>query len=307
METERYHHKSEKDQIGTIWVPRENEPQISREHTCTVGELLSDSHYDVFVKYGYARKIASGVLDEEYNFWTDFYDKMQIKRAGFSHREGFDKMIQEFAQNGFDPAHPIPIDENYNFFDGSHRVACAALFDARPKVAIYKASAHSYDRQWFQDNNFTNEQLERVDEIKKQLFDKYQAEKTDEQVAIVWGAALDHWEPIIQSIQSGELRRAFIKDFKGDIKKFIIDSYEIDGMAPERIVSKADKLSAVDSQVGIIVVNTPFSSVDVLKHDIRSKVMPNMKDYFFDNIIHVIDNKSIGKKLLTKYNLGPKI
>jgi hypothetical protein len=306
METEKYHHEHEPIQVGTTWTPRENEPQVFHEHTSTISELLSDNHYDVFVKYGYAKMIASGVLNEDYKLWTELYDKMQTQRAGFTNREGFDKLIHSFADNGFNPEHPIPVDENYNFLDGSHRVACTALFDAQPKVAIYRAGGHTYDKRWFEDNHFTAEELARIDEIKQELFDKYKAEGLDEHVALVWGSALDHWEQIIKTIQHNELRRAFIKDLKSDIKKFITDSYELDGMATERIAGKADKLSAVDSKVGILVVNTPYSSVDTLKREIRGEVLPNMKDYFFDNIIHLIDNKNVGKQLLHKYDLESK-
>ena len=80
----------------------------------------------------------------------------------------------------------------------------------------------------------------------------------------------------------------------------------MDGMANERIQVKADALASTDSKVGILVINTPHSSANTLKTNIRQAVSPKMKDYVFDNIVHLIDNKDIGKQLLEKYQLGFK-
>ena len=303
MSIEKYGHKinTDKESPGSVWSP-EGKERVFESHTCMIGDLISDAHYDVFVKYGYANSLING-KDEEYLFWSKLYDKMQTLRTGNSRREQFDLIIRVFQRNGFDEKFPIPVNEHYDILDGSHRLACAALLEKNPKVEIYKYPSHSYSMDWFKEVGFVEEELSAVNEIKEKLYSKYRQSESGYYVGIIWGIALNHWEEILHLLKNVNLKRAFIKDFGNNMEGFIHQGYLDDGMSSENIVKKAQRLSKFSTKAGLIAIDSGHESIISVKKNIRKEISKIMDDYFYDCIIHIIDDKDDSKKILSQYDV----
>jgi len=63
---------------------------------------------------------------------------------------------------GFDPDHAVPIDEQGELFNGSHRVACALALgiEAIPVVPMPgKVFAPAWDAEWFRQNGLPEPEI----------------------------------------------------------------------------------------------------------------------------------------------------
>lgn len=299
-----FNHVITGDGPGSRWKPALGDRQIFHDRPCTVGDLLSDSHYDVFVRYGYAHALVNGNMDENYRFWRSFYTKMQNRRVGTVKVSEFDCLIENFEKCGFKNIETIPVDENYEILDGSHRLACSALFNAFPHVSIFNKKSHTYDKSWFEKNDFSAEELQQADKVRLFLYDKFKGADQDSFVAIVWGMALEHWGEIFSHLQPSTIRRAFIKDFKDRIEEFVMQSYEADGMSCNHLTKKANRLAANSSMAGLIILNDNLENIKSLKMEVRGKLSATIENYFFDCIIHVIDDKKAGLPFYDKYKIN---
>lgn len=242
-------------------------------------------------------------MDEEYSFWRKIYEDMQTRRIGKSKINQFDSLIKSFEQNGYNQGSVIPVDQNYEILDGSHRLACAALFGANPIVTVHAKSSHSYDREWFIQNGFSEEEIKETDRVRNSLMERYTREPADSFVGVVWGVALEYWDEIMTSFIDLGLRRAFIRDFGKNIESFIGECYRTDGMIQDKIESKAKSLSQKSSVAGIFAVDGSHDQLTDLKKSIRKEISQKMEDYFFDCIIHIIDEKEEGKFILDKFDI----
>ena len=89
-------------------------------------ELISDKHYHVYVKYGYAQAYIKNSSDLEY--WKTLYIKMQEDKGHIPNLDGFNQLIVSMCKNGFNPAYPIPVDKNYDILDGSASIGYISCF-----------------------------------------------------------------------------------------------------------------------------------------------------------------------------------
>lgn len=304
MNFEKYNHTIlHQNTPGSLWTPDLKDREILKPHTTAIGEMISDSHYDVFVRYGYAKARVEGKPELEFAFWKRLYEDMQRQRVGVARTKEFDNLIRSFEKNGFDQNFPIPVDVNYNMLDGAHRLACSAVFDTKPKISMHNTTSHDYSRGWFENQGFSKEELLQVDAIGDYLKQKYLELNNDINVGIVWGAALDYWEDILKILGVNNLKRLFIRDFKDKIQEFVKESYVGDGMQDDKIETKAGRLSEVSSKVGFVAFEGGNEkSILELKREVRLRISVMMDNYFFDNILHFIDNKEHGVSLLNKYS-----
>lgn len=296
---EKFGHHLDVEKAGSEWSPEQQDKILFESHTCSVGDLLSDNHFDVFVRYGYAESFLGFSDSTPHDFWARLYDKMQEKRVGFTNRHAFDVLITSFQQLGFDTKHPISVDQNYELLDGSHRLACAALFDAQPRVVVHTTQSHSYDKSWFNDK-YTAEEIKKIEEVRERLYARYKELGKNYHVGVVWGTALEYWEEIIGMFDKHGIKRAFLKEFGPNIDDFIQKTYAGDGMPAERIASKAQKLSSYSTKAGILVLDENQNIAD-LKKNVRSLISPKMRDYFFDSIIHIIDDPVEADKIINSF------
>ena len=74
-------------------------------------------------------------------------------------------LSRSMESNGFLPQHAIPIDEDGELLNGSHRLACAIAYNL-PQVYTWqvekKVWAPPWDYKWFADNKCPPEDLKRI-------------------------------------------------------------------------------------------------------------------------------------------------
>lgn len=286
---------------GTTWNLIEKKLLIG-PHLVTLNNLFSLEHYHLYVKSGYARAYVEQASDLP--FWLNLYDKMQVARIGVSKRIQFNKLLASFASKGFNSDYPIPVGINYQLLDGSHRIAASFAFKKSPVVELYANYSHSYNRDWFQSVGFTDRDLKIVDSIRSEI-KKDAARGNNLSVGIVWGPALKYWDEIFSMFDNGYLDTAFCVELGApvEVKAFVMMAYQGDGMPKERIINKGIQLAGLSTKIGIFALrDMSFELVCNLKQNIRRSISVKMKDYFFDNIIHVINCPKTAQLILSKYS-----
>jgi hypothetical protein len=278
------------------WSWNQEKPLIAR-HKITAWELFGDQHYHLYVRYWFVDAMRGG-CPEEIEKWRNLYKKMQLKRVGRVDIEWFSSLIQNFREQGFNSDHPIPVDSTAQILDGAHRAACSAVFGHMPEVEVFSQRSHSYNREWFRLNGFSDAELQDIDELRLFADKKLKSIDEDARVVFIWGYALDFWDEILQEIQAGWIQRATIKDFWDNIANIIAKTYEWDGMSWERILLKAKKISERDTKVGIIIARHTAEEILVIKRRIREALSPRIPDYFFDCIIHAVDETCNGHRIV---------
>lgn len=288
---------------GTVWQVKDKK-LIIKAHSITVNNLFSRNHYHLYLKCAYAKAFIN--KNKETSFWGGLYDKMQITRIGKSKRDEFDRLLCSAAKDGFYKEHPIPIDQNFQLLDGSHRVAMAYACNLAPTVEVYENSSHSYERSWFESVGFSGEELKEIDRIEVEIRKSF-IFRDKLSVGVIWGCAFDHWEEIFKKISGWKLATAFWMDLGSIHKKmaFVEKSYEGDGMPLKRIIDKGADLSRMSTMVGMFAIHgMKTEERKLLKSSIRNDISPKMKNYFFDSIIHIIDCEKISMTLLNQYGGG---
>ena len=222
---------------------------------------------------------------------------MMLRRVGFYDIDAFKKLISSFYRNGFDELFPIPVDRNYQILDGSHRAACSLALKINPYVEVYNCESSDYPRDWFNNNGFNEKDLKKADDLFK-ILKHPNNENNTFSTALIWPPAIPFWNDILLKLSNYRLHRAFIKDFSQGTDKVIVASYAGDGMEQQRIIDKSQRLSLVGSKIGFVQFKASHDDLKTLKNTIREDISPKVENYFFDSIIHIIDNKKIGMKLI---------
>jgi len=285
---------------GTAW--RKSARLVVPSHRAFVPSLLSDSHYHVFAKCGYV--LASIKQDgKEVRFWRGLYRKMQLKRCGIVREDDFLALIRSFQEKGFDKEYPIPVGVDVmEILDGSHRLAISLAISQWPFIEMYRESSHAYNRSWFEQNGFSDSELQRIDGIRDTVVQRYRINHADARLCIVWGNALDHWEEILEMLSNHTLRAGVWFDLFSipNTEKFVIKSYIGDGMITARIEEKASRLAQMSTRVGVAIIEDNDDEVSHVKKQIRERIAPKLPSYFFDSIIHVVNSKVMRDQLFVE-------
>ena len=303
MSLSRHRHTLHAKLPGSHWRPQVK-AIVHGHHTTVLGQLLSPDHYDVYIRYGLARAFIQNRNSPSYRQWADLYDRMQIARVGRTHRPAFEAMIQHYRRQPDKLGQvALPVARNYQILDGSHRLALMALWNIAPRVIIHRHPSHTYRRQWFRHHGFRLSELKTIDRIRLTLEKKYQSKKRLSYVILVWGTALDHWDDIVSFIDKKNISQAFIRDFGSQAAAFIRQAYATDAMKRAHIVIKARRLARTSTKVGFLSVTGTHQSLVKKKLLIRKKIAPRMLNYFFDNILHLVDSPSESTRLLNRYGI----
>lgn len=248
-------------------------------------ELLSDKHYDILVRYAFARAVLLKEVSD-IMFWQKTYEDMQEARVGYHDTDGFLNLIKSSTQRGI--MSPIPVDPTYNILDGSHRTAVALALNILAPVAIYKDSSNTYSREYLA-QHLDPEAMQELNI----LWRNFLTIQKDVLVFAIWGGCLEHWDLIMAILLPHKIIRSFI--FKPrNVQDFIIESYQNDGMSNERIHEKSQRIAQQSDLVGIIAIEKDFLDASDIKRSIRSFIAPRLgTNYFFDNIIHSFDTNGL--------------
>ncbi len=66
-----------------------------------------------------------------------------------------------------------------------------------PEVEVFSNGSHSYDRNWFALNSFSEEELDFIDQFKAVADRRLKLVDEDSRVVFIWGYALDFWDEIL--------------------------------------------------------------------------------------------------------------
>ena len=276
--------------------------QMIPTHSLLAKQVVNNSfnRYDLIVRF-----MAIEQFFNAKNEGYELYEKMQKNRAGSAYKNPlkiFKELITSFEEKGADSGCPILVNNNLHIVDGAHRLACALYFNV-PFIAIKinrKLDFSPYGINWFENNNFSAEEIETIKQKKDEIFmDNH----------LYFEVVL--WPPVAQYFNEIE---AFIKekytvqsseDYK-DIPHFttyIKSLYKIDDIKDWKVDLKIKGMSEYQKNIRVLKIQIPepdfrkksngqfiSQKVESLKKEIRSKYKSKVDNYFHDIIIHVGDN-----------------
>jgi hypothetical protein len=82
------------------------------------------------------------------------------------------ELYVSMSKRGFDPEYPVPHTNTGILLNGAHRVSCAAVLGIPVVTACIKDNRHKgtpWDKQWFQDNSFTYDQMDFITKLLDQI------------------------------------------------------------------------------------------------------------------------------------------
>ncbi len=265
--------------------------------------------YDVIVRYGFAKEFLEKGLNKE-SYWAKLYSKMQTKRGNGAKDHTFSRYIPliESFKDGYDYDSYITIAKNgYLIDDGSHRVALCLLFNV-PYVSLKEAKKHfdtrNYGIKWFENNNFSNEEIKSIVQLKEQIF----MEKGIYFPVILWGSVTQYVNTICnENIKKyGEIisTKKFTIDDDSKFRKTVFDIYSSDDIARWKVEKKLEYLKPYPKEFTVVYVeihepkfrkktmnNHDISTVvEKMKKEIRDIYKGKIDNYFYDIVVHMCDN-----------------
>lgn len=175
--------------------------------TINIKNFITDEHIDIMVKYLY---IKAYIENNNYEKYKQMYEKMMIKRIGKSYFQEFNKIIDSFKENGYIKDYPIPINKNDKMLNGSHRLACCLYFNINPYVYVFDDMDHNYPIEWFKYNDFTEEEIKKILEVKEFLLKKYTFNET--KLNNIYAA-------IISPIENGKFNKSYFLNHAKYLKR----------------------------------------------------------------------------------------
>lgn len=110
-------------------------------------------------------------------------------------------------------------------------------------------------------------------------------------LAVIWGKALPVWDKILAEFSPEEVKDAYIIDLGDQAKKFVVESYNRDGIDEVYAIKKSRQIIEDGTKFGVIELNISLEEMAERKKGIREKYRDKVKDYFFESIIHVLEDK----------------
>jgi HAD superfamily hydrolase (TIGR01509 family) len=274
--------------------------KILAPHKCCVGELVSDRHYHVYVKYAYARAVLE--KRDDISYWRNIYSKMQLNRDRKPDIEKFDALIKNIKDSGFDRNFPIPVDRNYDILDGSHRLAVSLALNMMPTVQIYSKMSKRYEKDKF--TKFNSHDLKNIDSVQSDVLKTYKPTASKEIFITVWGMGLPIWDDIIDYLGKDHIKRAFQRKFSDEeYAAFIKIMYSTDEIRHQTLLRKSWALTRFDAAAGIILLDKPYTENRNIKDSIRDKFIGKSKEYHYDSILHTLDDPIDVKPFMEKLEI----
>ncbi|MDE1153741.1 MAG: hypothetical protein PW788_14500 [Micavibrio sp.] len=125
----------------------------------------------------------------------------------------------------------------------------------------------------------------------KKDWDKLAKSQQPYSLAVIWGKALPVWDKILAEFLPEEIKDAYIIDLGEQAKKFVVESYNRDGIDETYAMKKSMQIVEDGTKFGIIELNISPEEMAQRKKNIREKYKDKVKDYFFESIIHVLEDR----------------
>jgi hypothetical protein len=254
--------------------------------------FFSDMHYHLYVKYWVAKAIKE---NNNVDIWRKIYDKMQEKRIGISCFNKFESLLDSIYWEGYNPMQAIPVDNAFNILDGSHRLAWLAVLWEHPLIEVIDYSSHNYDKWWFIDNWFSQQELKFIHEVKRDFFLKYNWNLNQKQLGFIWWSTIQelwwNWNQIISLIWIEKLSDFYIRNFGSQLKYIINLAYLSDWIDSRTLIEKNDWIMKRSNWLIWILTydNVWEEEIRLIKDKVRNYIIPQLSEYNFDSIIHSVD------------------
>jgi hypothetical protein len=256
------------------------------------GELI---RYDLLLRYYTIDMLLK-------NKYPKNYCLMQKLRVGKMDCDEFKRLVYSFKKNGFLKEYPIPISKKGTILDGSHRLACALYFNIKEIPVKIVSTNHvvNYNKSWFLNNKFNKNLLKKLDIIEKKLL----IENGIYFPVVLWNPAKKYFKNISDDIKK-EHKCVYEKKLEiKNLKKFLLDIYEIDDIDKWKIMLKNELMTNKNQEIYFMLIeiknpmfrkkqrgNSYLSNTCAkLKASVRQKYKNKIKNYFPDIIIHIGDN-----------------
>lgn len=249
-------------------------------------ELINPRRIDIIVKYYYIKARETG---QNLEFAREMYEKHieafsdgTFKEQGDGYKnslkkyfEVFDKLIDDFKENGFnEKVSLVPIGKYNEILDGAHRVACALYFKEDVKVIKFDNLSVDYGFEFFKKRLLDDFYLNFIAK-------EYVALDRDVYVMFVWPKIgnMENNEYIKNSLEKDNFNIIYQKKIKLDKKglwNVIFNTYKDEFWvgSPRNNFKGVDKNTSLNySECGYFYVyilgNTNFESIINKKKDLR--------------------------------------
>lgn len=269
--------------------------EIFPPHLVRPYELVSDKHYHVYVKYGYAKAFLNNSpnLDK----WQDIYETMQRDKRRIPNIQGFNELIDSIKNKGFILEHAIPIDENYDILDGSHRLAIALALDIPIYARMFSKASKNYEKNRL--ISCKEEDFSLIEQERKHLLNM-KNKSSNCSLMTIWGASLHIWNELVSQLEYQHIKRSFLKNFtQEEYLAYIATVYAGDGISNSSLTRKSWSLEKFDHQAGVLLLDYTPEELQKLKIKIRETFINKIPQYHFDSIVHTIDNTEVTPEILS--------
>tara|TARA_B100001094_G_C18188302_1_gene805382 strand:- start:891 stop:1838 length:948 start_codon:yes stop_codon:yes gene_type:complete len=290
------------------------------------------SRLDLVVRYAFLESLSKPEIFHERKA---LYEKMQYKRCGtILHTSGdtfvneFVKLSNSFQSKGYLEQYPLVVNEHGHLINSSHRAACCLFYNIKkpPSKIVTEwrtelvnkntavKSYFMYGREWFENNGFTEEELNFIDTKKLEIMNNV----GHYFVFTLWDSSKIFHEEILNKIRQKTevLSRSKIQTSTLEYNKIVSSIYEIDDIEENRIAKKlenmpnATKLTIIRAHIW----NPTFRKknknpkVDIcveiedIKKQIREEYKEKIVNYYYDNIIHAGDNFEHSEHIMRVFN-----
>lgn len=279
------------------------------------------SRLDIIVRWCFMNSIGT----EQYMFFRELYRKMQFMRTGHdNHTKGvpwveqFLLLDRSFREKGYISDYPLIVNQDKHLINSSHRAALCMYhkLDDIPIMVCEDWQKHleksgsktktyfNYGIDWFEENNFSHEEIQVIKNMKNILFENLNLFF----YVILWPSASQHHDGIVTDIKRNHnVLSARKYKFDKSLPEFVRKVYEIDDIEDWKIKKKIEHMinHAKDDKTTILKVDlfsTKFRhktkhpdkliaiDAEEIKKQIRQKYRAKVDSYFYDVIIHMSDN-----------------
>lgn len=291
MDTKKYNHSINNEGLWTIF-DTSNISTIIPKNIIHIQNLFSDKHYHLYLKYWVANAIYKW---DNIDLWRKLYDKMQILRIWKTKFNEFDKMLNKIFWWDFNFKEPIPIDNAFNILDWSHRLAWFATISKHPYVEVLNYASHDYNKEWFLNSWFSEQEIKLIESSKKDFFQKFYWDINNKQLWFIWWSTIQelwqNWEKILEIIWFENLADFYIRNFGTQLNNIINLTYLWDKIDNELLLEKNNWINKRSKWlIGIITFEDIWNEkINLIKQKTRNTIKEFLSEYYFDSIIHTVD------------------
>ena len=185
----------------------------------------------------------------------------------------------------------VLVDKSMQIVQWTAMVVSSLLSNAWVRIGIATDWGVQLDHNEWMRARLTKEEISFIDQYKDSVQSSFVTQFSRSNVLFVWWCAFDYWNQTIDRFWRSTISMTVMRDFWGTVEKVIKKAYENDWLPQDYINEKSKELTKRDSRVWIILTQQDQESISVIKKRIREEIKDKIPDYFFDCIIHAVDDQ----------------